>query len=61
MPLRPQPLIAVRSVEVSSRFCQRLLGCEDDRGGREYGRLMFDREFVLAGPPGDIEVAGGHV
>jgi catechol 2,3-dioxygenase-like lactoylglutathione lyase family enzyme len=47
MPLRAQPLIAVRDVEVSSRFYQRLLGCESGHGGREYERLMFDGELVL--------------
>jgi catechol 2,3-dioxygenase-like lactoylglutathione lyase family enzyme len=47
MPLRPQPLIAVSDVEVSSRFYQRLLGCESGHGGRDYERLMFDGELVL--------------
>jgi catechol 2,3-dioxygenase-like lactoylglutathione lyase family enzyme len=47
MSLRPQPLIAVRDVELSSRFYQRLLGCESGHGGREYERLVFDGELVL--------------
>lgn len=47
MTLRPQPLIAVSDVEVSSRFYQRLLGCESGHGGPEYERLMSDGELVL--------------
>ncbi len=47
MSLRPQPLIAVRDVEASSRFYQRLLGCESDHGGAEYERLMSNAELVL--------------
>jgi catechol 2,3-dioxygenase-like lactoylglutathione lyase family enzyme len=47
MLLRPQPLIAVRDVEASSRFYQHLLGCESGHGGREYERLTFDGELVL--------------
>jgi hypothetical protein len=34
--MRPQPLIAVTDVEASSRWYQRLLGCEGDHGGTEY-------------------------
>lgn len=47
MPLRPQPLIAVRDVEASSRFYQRLLGCESGHGGPDYERLIFDGDLVL--------------
>lgn len=47
MPLRPQPLIAVRDVEASSRFYQRLLGCESGHGGAEYERLTSDGVLVL--------------
>lgn len=45
--LRSQPLIAVRDVEASSRFYQRLLGCQNGHGGPEYERLTFDGELVL--------------
>ena len=37
--MRPQPLIAVTDVEASSRWYQRLLGCDGDHGGPEYERL----------------------
>ena len=38
--MRPQPLIAVRDVEASSRWYQRLLGARSDHGGEEYERLV---------------------
>jgi catechol 2,3-dioxygenase-like lactoylglutathione lyase family enzyme len=38
--MRPQPLIAVRNVEASSRWYQRLLGARSDHGGPEYERLV---------------------
>jgi catechol 2,3-dioxygenase-like lactoylglutathione lyase family enzyme len=37
--MRPQPLIAVRDVEASSRWYQHILGCTSDHGGTEYERL----------------------
>lgn len=45
--MRPQPLIAVSDVEASSRWYQRLLGCESGHGGTEYERLLADGELVL--------------
>ncbi len=45
--MRPQPLIAVRDVEVSSRWYQQLLGCRSGHGGREYERLYFGEELIL--------------
>jgi catechol 2,3-dioxygenase-like lactoylglutathione lyase family enzyme len=45
--LRPQPLIAVRDVAASSRWYQRLLGCQSGHGGAEYERLIADGEIVL--------------
>ncbi len=45
---RPQPLIAVRDVEASSRWYTRLLGCRSAHGGREYERLVdADDALVL--------------
>lgn len=38
--MRPQPLIAVRDVEASSRWYQRLLGLRSDHGGPHYERLV---------------------
>ena len=45
--MRPQPLIAVTDVEASSRWYQRLLGCRNDHGGREYERLVSDHGLIL--------------
>jgi catechol 2,3-dioxygenase-like lactoylglutathione lyase family enzyme len=45
--MRPQPLIAVRDVEASSRWYQHLLGCESAHGGREYERLTHNGDLVL--------------
>ena len=44
--MQPQPLIAVRDVEASSRWYQRLLGCKSGHGGTEYEQLV-DREGKL--------------
>jgi catechol 2,3-dioxygenase-like lactoylglutathione lyase family enzyme len=44
--MKPQPLIAVRDVEASSRWYQTLLGCLGDHGGPEYERLK-DRDGTL--------------
>ncbi len=46
--MRPQPLIAVKDVEASSRWYQRLLGCRSAHGGREYERDCL-RIFPNAG------------
>ena len=45
--MRSQPLIAVADVEASSRWYQRLLGCERGHGGSEYERLIADGELIL--------------
>ena len=45
--MRPQPLIAVRDVQASSRWYQRLLGCQSGHGGTEYERLLAKGELVL--------------
>lgn len=45
--MRPQPLIAVRDVEASSRWYQRLLGCKSDHGGPDYERLTFNGTLVM--------------
>jgi catechol 2,3-dioxygenase-like lactoylglutathione lyase family enzyme len=45
--LRPQPLIAVTDVEASSRWYQRLLGCESAHGGPEYERLVSGDQLIL--------------
>jgi catechol 2,3-dioxygenase-like lactoylglutathione lyase family enzyme len=45
--MRPQPLIAVADVEASSRWYQRLLGCQSAHGGSEYERLVANGALVL--------------
>jgi predicted enzyme related to lactoylglutathione lyase len=46
-PAQPQPMIAVRDVEASSRWYQRLLGLQSDHGGPEYERLLAGGVLVL--------------
>jgi catechol 2,3-dioxygenase-like lactoylglutathione lyase family enzyme len=38
--MRPQPLIAVRDVEASSRWYQQVLGCSSAHPGNEYQQLV---------------------
>jgi predicted enzyme related to lactoylglutathione lyase len=45
--VRPQPLLAVRDVEASSRWYQHLFGCQSAHGGPDYERLVADGELVL--------------
>jgi hypothetical protein len=45
--MRPQPLIAVTNVEASSRWYQRLLGCQSAHGGAEYEQLESNGKVVL--------------
>lgn len=45
--MRPQPLIAVADVAASSRWYQRLLGCESAHGGAEYERLVVRGQLIL--------------
>jgi catechol 2,3-dioxygenase-like lactoylglutathione lyase family enzyme len=45
--VHPQPLIAVRDVEASSRWYQRLLGCQSAHGGSEYERLTVEGKLIL--------------
>ena len=47
MGMRPQPLIAVTDVEASSRWYQRLLGCQSGHGGREYEQLLWKGEIAM--------------
>lgn len=60
------PLICVHDVEASSRWYQRLLGCESGHGGVEYERLDSNGRLILQlhrwdvdhdhGPLGDPEL-----
>jgi predicted enzyme related to lactoylglutathione lyase len=44
---QPQPLLAVRDVEASSRWYQHVLGLRSDHGGPEYERLLAGGTLVL--------------
>ncbi len=46
-PPQPQPLLAVRDVEASSRWYQALLGLRSDHGGPHYERLLAGGTLVL--------------
>lgn len=45
--MQPQPLIAVRDVERSSQWYQKLLGCQSGHGGKQYEQLMLDGRMVM--------------
>jgi predicted enzyme related to lactoylglutathione lyase len=57
----PQPLIAVRDVEASSRWYQRLLGLESDHGGPHYERLLADGVLVLQLHHREVEHHHGRI
>lgn len=68
--MRSQPLICVRDVEASSRWYQRLLGCQSEHGGPQYERLVSPSGLLLQlhhwdvthhhGPIGDPKLAPGN-
>ena len=43
----PQPLVAVRDVEASSRFYQHVLAAESGHGGDEYEQIVAGGEILL--------------
>jgi len=45
--MRPQPLIAVRDAEASSRWYPRLLDCKSGNGGKDYEQLLYRGERVM--------------
>src|SRR5581483_1794289 len=45
--MRIQPLIAVKDVEASSRWYQRLLGLRSNHGGSAYEQLVSDGQLIL--------------
>ena len=59
--MRPQPLIAVTDVASSSRWYQRLLGCQSAHGGAEYERLVFNGELILQLHHFDVEDHHGAI
>ncbi len=68
--VRPQPLLAVSDVEATSRWYQRLLGCQSAHGGPDYERLERDGRLIMQlhhwavdhhhGPIGDPALAHGN-
>jgi hypothetical protein len=59
--MRPQPLIAVTDVEASSRWYQRLLGCQSAHGGAEYERLVSNGVLILQLHSFDVEHHHGAI
>lgn len=59
--MRPQPLIAVRDVEASSRWYQRLLGCTSAHGGPEYERLVAGDRLVMQLHDWDVDHHHGAI
>jgi catechol 2,3-dioxygenase-like lactoylglutathione lyase family enzyme len=59
--MRPQPLIAVSDVEASSRWYQRLLGCQSAHEGTEYERLVSNGVLVLQLHRFDVEHHHGRI
>lgn len=59
--MRPQPLIAVTDVEASSRWYQRLLGCQSGHGGPEYERLVANGGLILQLHRFDVEHDHGAI
>jgi len=59
--MRLQPLICVRDVEASSRWYQRLLGCQSGHGGPEYERLVSEGRLILQLHAWDVEHHHGPI
>jgi hypothetical protein len=59
--MRPQPLICVRDVELSSRWYQRLLGCESGHGGTEYERLVLGGRLLMQLHRWEVEHHHGQI
>ena len=59
--MRPQPLIAVKDVEASSLWYQRLLGCRSEHGGPQYERLTWNGNLILQLHHPDVEHHHGRI
>jgi catechol 2,3-dioxygenase-like lactoylglutathione lyase family enzyme len=59
--MRAQPLITVTDVEASSRWYQKLLGCESAHGGPVYERLVSKGALVLQLHHFDVEHHHGPI
>ena len=45
--MKPQPMLAVRDVQATSTWYQRVLGLSSGHGGAEYEQLLAEGELVL--------------
>ncbi len=61
MNVRPQPLMCVNDVEASSRWYQRLLGCQSAHGGPDYERLVIGGRLILQLHKWDVEHHHGPI
>ena len=59
--MRPQPLISVNDVPLSSRWYQQLLACESAHGGEVYERLVHRGKLVLQLHNFDVEHHHGRI
>ena len=59
--MNSQPLICVHDVEASSRWYQRLLGCQSAHGGTEYERLVKGGRLFLQLHRWDVEHQHGRI
>jgi catechol 2,3-dioxygenase-like lactoylglutathione lyase family enzyme len=59
--MRPQPLISVPDVEATSRWYQKLLGCQSAHGGPEYERLEDNGTLIMQLHRWDVEHDHGAV
>jgi catechol 2,3-dioxygenase-like lactoylglutathione lyase family enzyme len=59
--MHPQPLVCARDVEASSRWYQRLLGCQSAHGGPEYERLVADGRLILQLHAWDVDHHHGRI
>ena len=59
--MNPQTLISGSDVKGSSRWYQRLLGCQSAHGGAEYDRLVSDGKLILQLHRWDVEHHHGRL
>lgn len=45
--MQPQPMIAVKDVEASSRWYQSLLNCQSGHGGAEYEQIIDEHKQLM--------------
>jgi catechol 2,3-dioxygenase-like lactoylglutathione lyase family enzyme len=59
--MKNQTLIAVRDVEASSRWYQRVLGCRSNHGGSAYEQLVANGELILQLHSFEVEHHHGRI